>query len=116
MRHALADWGKDYLKGLQGVRSLRAVLLVFESFCAFAWNAGSSKFGTTMPCSWFPVQIDGNGARQQEGCPGPNLQLAPFLSRDVARSEAGLLRVEERRSRIRMSSPLAWLNSCRGQT
>src|ERR1041384_2102524 len=116
MRPALADWRKSSPARRAGGRSLRVILLVFGSFCAFAWNAGSSKFGTTMPCNWFPVQIDGNGARQQEGCPGPNLQLAPFLSRDVARSEAGLLRAEERRSRIQMSSPLAWLNSCRGQT
>src|SRR6476646_1719962 len=116
MRPALVDWRKSAPVRRAGTRPHRVILLVFGSFVAFAWNADSSKFGTTMPCNWCPVRIGGNGARQKEGCPGPDLRLAPFLPQGVARSEAGLLRAEERQSRIQMSSPLALLNSCRGQT
>src|ERR1041385_4910515 len=110
MRPALADSRKYAPVRRARARPLRAILLFFGSFAAFAWNAGSSKFGTTMPCSWCLARIDGNGARQKEGCPGPGLQLAPFLSPGVARNEAVLLRAEERPSRIQMSSPLALLN------
>src|SRR5580765_8516379 len=107
MRPSLADWRKSVPLWRAGARPLRVILLVFGSFSAFAWNADSSRFGTAMPCNWCPVRIDGNVARQQEGCPAPGPRLAPFLARGVARSEAGPLRAEERHSQIQMSSPWA---------
>src|SRR6476646_3129644 len=115
MRPALADWRKSAPVRRAWTRPVPETLPASGTFVAFAWNADSSRFGTTMPCNWCLVRIDGNGARQKEGCPGPDLRLAPFLPQGVARSEAVLLRAEERQSQIQMSSPLALLNSCRGQ-